>query len=629
MNGTLLAREYRSLMSVIHGLLPRGPLFFAIAVAVALAVGALAVAFSRAGLWRERFVPPLLALATAFMGLLDLASALGSSSRLAGALAPRLAFLESISPLEVRHGSRLVAALAGFALVALSGALRRRKRAAWAIAVATLSLSAVAQLGKALNYEEAAIALALVALFVSERKSFHARSDEPSVRQGIVSLAGFSVATVLYGIVGFNALAARTGVRLSLERDLRAIRDSIQFVYPSAWLPNVLIDHIFVASVAIVAYSGLAISLFLILRPVLIRRAATGSDRMRASQIVADHGTRALDDFALFEDKAYSFTSGGSLLAYALVGRKAILLGGPIGPDADRAASVHEFASLCRKNDWMPVAYQATAEDLSLYAAEGLTGKMTIGSDATICLAEWSMAGKKAQDFRTAINRLEKAGQRVVVSKPPHPARFVDSLRPTSDEWLTARGGVEQRFALGGFDPRYLDGCAIAAVVGEGGEPTAFVNLVAEGKSGLAVDLMRSGERAMKGTMDALFATVISWAKDAGYATFGLGLSPLGGIGEHPEDPAFERALAKVTPMFERYYGYGGLHGFKEKFSPRWTPRYLVCPNAAALPAALLAVARAHVGGSLVEYAFEVNSVKRAATKTQNARYARLPADTR
>jgi uncharacterized protein (TIRG00374 family) len=80
---------------------------------------------SLANNWGVRVV----ALLTALMGLVNVISAVTPS------FAARVQIIEKYSPLEVRHGSHLTAALAGFALLSLAGSLWRRKRVAWLLTV--------------------------------------------------------------------------------------------------------------------------------------------------------------------------------------------------------------------------------------------------------------------------------------------------------------------------------------------------------------------------------------------------------------------------------------------------------------------------------------------------------------
>ena len=55
-----------------------------------------------------------------------------------------------------------------------------------------------------------------------------------------------------------------------------------------------------------------------------------------------------------------------------------------------------------------------------------------------------------------------------------------------------------------------------------------------------------------------------------------------------------------VYENVNRFYNFKGLHAFKEKFHPVWSPRYLIYPGASNLPAVSNALLRANLGGSLL-----------------------------
>jgi len=57
-----------------------------------------------------------------------------------------------------------------------------------------------------------------------------------------------------------------------------------------------------------------------------------------------------------------------------------------------------------------------------------------------------------------------------------------------------------------------------------------------------------------------------------------------------------ERALHFLYEHLNQFYNFKGLHTFKEKFRPRWFPRYLIYPDRASLPTVALAIIRADAG---------------------------------
>ena len=96
--------------------------------------------------------------------------------------------------------------------------------------------------------------------------------------------------------------------------------------------------------------------------------------------------------------------------------------------------------------------------------------------------------------------------------------------------------------------------------------------------------------------MDFLFISLFQWARQKGYATFNLGLSALSGIGEHSDDPAVERLLHYVYEHVNQFYDFKGLYGFKSKFQPAWSPRYLAYPGLANFTQVWLAIVQANAG---------------------------------
>src|SRR5258706_16422792 len=90
--------------------------------------------------------------------------------------------------------------------------------------------------------------------------------------------------------------------------------------------------------------------------------------------------------------------------------------------------------------------------------------------------------------------------------------------------------------------------------------------------------------------MDFLFVCLFQWAKELGYATFNLGLSPLSGVGVHSDDPSVERTLRYIYGSIDRFYNFRGLYSFKEKFLSACFPRHLIYPNAGSLPVFSVAI---------------------------------------
>ena len=537
----------------------------------------------------------LVALLTALMGVVNLLSTVTPS------LIPRLQIIESYLPLMVSRGGHLTAALAGFALMSLSVGLWRRKRNAWILTLGVLVVSAISHIIKGLDYEEASLGLGLAVWLLSLRPHFYAHSDPPSTRQGLWAVVASVGFTLFYGVTGFYMLDRHFSVNFGL---LAAVRQTVVMFagfYDPGLLPIPItrFGHFFANSIYMVGAGTFMYALFMLLRPVLLRHTATIDERRKAESIVHHYGRTSLARMALFDDKAYYFSPGGSVIAYAAYNGAAVALGDPIGPLTDAPQAIAGFKNFCARNDWVPAFYQTQPDYLEHYNTAGLKS-FNIGSEAIVEVASFTLSGNINKGLRSAYNRLVKLGYRASALQLPLNQTQLTELRTISDTWLANMQGSEKHFSLGWFNEAYLQSGPLMVVYDPEDRPVAFANIVPEfQRNEISIDLMRyiPGEH---GLMDFMFVSLFEWAAREGYASFNLGLSALSGVGEHPEDPNIERALHYIYEHVNRFYNFKGLHAFKAKFHPHWAPRYLIYPNATALPAVALGLNRASNGRNLL-----------------------------
>jgi phosphatidylglycerol lysyltransferase len=546
---------------------------------------------NRIGIW-------IAALLAAIVGVVNLLSAVTPS------LPDRVTWLEGIFPFEVRAGAHLFAALSGFFLLALASNLLRRKRIAWLLTVILLIVSICAHLIKGLDVEESLLALVLLLQLWVMRREFTARSDPPSLAQGMRVLIGALLFTLAYGTAGFYLLDSHYHVNFSLPQAILQTLAMFLTEDNAGLQPQTRFGQFFADSIYAVGAVTVVFALWMLTRPVFLRgEPATASEREGARAIVEEYGRSSVAYFTLLPDKAYYFSpSKRSVIAYVPKGRGAIALGDPIGPIDDREEVIGGFQQFCQQNDWYPAFYQTLADDLPLYQALGFKS-LKIGEEAVVNLETFTLKGKAQQNLRNALNRLTKKGYAVKFYSPPIPDSLLQKLREVSDEWLHLMHGSEKRFSMGWFDESYLRACEIAAVHSNTGEIIAFANAIpAFQLNEMTVDLMRRRKEVEPGTMDVLFISLFQHFQERGYAGFNLGLAALSGVGDQAESPRMEKTLHYLSQHLKQIYNFQGLRAFKEKFSPRWEPRYLVYPGRAALPDVVFALIRADSGDRLLDY---------------------------
>ena len=205
-------------------------------------------------------------------------------------------------------------------------------------------------------------------------------------------------------------------------------------------------------------------------------------------------------------------------------------------------------------------------------------------------LSHFDLVGKSGKKFRAILNRGENNGFHFAIKNPPFPDEFLDELEKISNDWLEGR--QEKGFSLGFFQRDYLSLAPIACVYDENGKVQAFANLLpSNNEEDSSIDLMRyDPETERNGIMDYLFVQIFLYLKEQNVKHFELGMAPLSNVGQD-DHSFFEEKLAFLVYAFaNRFYSFGGLRNYKEKFAPAWEARYLSYPKDSSLLFNLLSI---------------------------------------
>lgn len=524
--------------------------------------------------WRSRLfeLAPQIAAAIAFIaGALTLLA-------VATPALPRMRGLDIID-LYVSELPELSASVAGVGLMALATGLSRRIDAAWAVTTALLAaVCAYAYLRHGHVAAASAAGVAGVLLFLA-RRTFYRHSPladlVPDPRVAMAIAAAFA---------------------LALMAALLWAGDRPQFA-SAPWWSLITDPHLGRPGRAILV-GGFTVVVIASYRFVLSRRRGrpappASEDIARAEAMIAG-AQEALPDaeLAFTGDKSFLFAKGAMLMT-ARGGGSLIAMGPPVGKREAWRGAIIALRDEAERLSLRPVVCAAPPSLLpDLLDLSFRVEKM--GENAIVELKDFSLVGSARQKLRSARRRfVEREGAVFEVIEPPHPETLWGQLRPVSDAWLDAHGGREKSFSLGAYEPSYLSRHAIAIARIEG-RVVAFANvwITADRRRG-AVDLMRHDPaNTPNGLMDFLFTEILLWAQAQGLQTFDLGMAPLAGLAEDKKYASlFARAGRLVHERGEQFYGFKGLRAFKDKFDPRWEPRYIAAPGAWSLPIVLAEVA--------------------------------------
>ena len=263
---------------------------------------------------------------------------------------------------------------------------------------------------------------------------------------------------------------------------------------------------------------------------------------------------------------------------FALEDGKAVVMGDPIGRSEYFNKAVSAFIKDAEDKNLIPLFYEIS-QDITLLLHNFGYDFMKFGETAKVDLTEFGLVGKSGRKFRAITNRGENSGYSFKVEFPPFSNNFLDELKNISDNWLLGR--QEKGFSLGYFDRDYLSLAPIACVLDDSGNIQAFANfLVCNNDNESSIDLMRYDPKTERnGIMDYLFVRIFLYMKENNVRYFDLGMAPLSNVGQYDHSFLNEKLAFLVYSFTSRFYSFGGLRKYKEKFAPAWEARYLSYPK--------------------------------------------------
>lgn len=291
--------------------------------------------------------------------------------------------------------------------------------------------------------------------------------------------------------------------------------------------------------------------------------------------ILKRFGGNTLSHLTFLQDKQLFIANNKSvLLSYRLKGSNLYVLGDPFGSEKNLEGGLDEFLLYAKKEGKTPIFYQVTEKFLTTFKERGYK-LFKIGEEAKVSLEQFTIEGKKSGKFRTTLNKFNREGYQFEVVSPPFSKELLNELRMVSDEWLNGR--KEKSFSVSSFSEEYISFFPVSLLRDENKRLIAFASLPSnyQENATLSIDLMRYTNDSPAGSMDMVFISTFIWAKNSGYSSCSLGLSPLSNVGVEDHASLMEKVARYAFLNGCRFYNFKGLRNYKAKFATEWSPRYI------------------------------------------------------
>jgi lysyl-tRNA synthetase class 2 len=99
----------------------------------------------------------------------------------------------------------------------------------------------------------------------------------------------------------------------------------------------------------------------------------------------------------------------------------------------------------------------------------------------------------------------------------------------------------------------------------------------------MSLSFMRRDRQAPNGLTEFLVCRAVELFRERGVEELSLNFAAFGRVLARPGG-WFDRSLARLVSLGDRYFQIESLYRFNAKFSPRWEPRYLVYQRILGLP---------------------------------------------
>jgi lysyl-tRNA synthetase class 2 len=530
----------------------------------------------------SRWLPPLAAFAAAFVGLVNIASALTPSIRWRGHL------LLDFEPMEAMRLFHALALPAGTALLMVAPYLLKRRRRAWQAAIVLMVALGLFDLLKGLDFEETAISWATAALLFSGGAGFRVRHDPVTLRSavwrvpllGIIGLSVTAVAAwVSRGHPSWSTVVRETGDLLLWQSGPLHFERHVAFHHAFAWIP---------LGVHLIELGTLLAIAYVIFRPLATPRALPGPGaRAAAAELVRAHGTDTLSFFKLRADKHYFFSADRqAFVGYRIENGVLLLSGDPVGRDESVQELLGQLRGFAEARGLRLGAVGASERLCPLYEKLGLR-TIYLGDEAIVELDRFSLEGRAIRKVRQSVHRLGKAGYGAELLEVGE----LDDTTIGEIEHVLDRGregAPERGFSMAMDSVRSEDTLVVVARDQQRAIRGVLHFVPVYGRHAVSLSFMRRDPDTPNGLTEFLVVRAAELLRERGLEEMSLNFAAFAKWIHSPQSRS-ERVLGKLIALGNPFFQIESLYRFNAKFFPRWEPRYLVYEGALGLPRAGIA----------------------------------------
>jgi phosphatidylglycerol lysyltransferase len=505
------------------------------------------------------------------LGILNIVSVLTP------AIPERLIRLNGFLPMQIIHASNYLVMAAGLFLLITSAFMLKGLRTAWLFACVLSILSFIGHITKAIDYEEAIVALIVFAVLIATHKEYYIKSNPKLRHLGIQTSLIFTVAVLIYGMTGFYFLDKKHfNIDFNIFQSILFTVKNYFLIRSRDLIPIDSFAKHFLYSINVSGFLSIAFLIYTLVRSYKGNKNVSREELDLADDLVKTLGNSSLDFFKTYRDKLFFFSkSQKAFISYRISGSFAVALENPVAENSEEMLKcLSEFDTNCYESGMKSIYYRVPEESLEIY--NKLHKKyLFLGQEGVVDLTTFNLEGGRKKSLRNAINKVREQGYKASIHSPPVKEGVLQKIKSVSDEWLNDQGRSEIIFSQGMFIWEELKQQTIITVENAEEKIIAFLNIIPDYAKGEATfDLIRKTKDAPNGVMDFILIEFFNYLKSQDFSLVNLGFAPMSGL----DDPHTftERSMKFAYEKIKSFSHFKGLRENKEKFGPLWYNKYLV-----------------------------------------------------
>ena len=497
-------------------------------------------------------------------------------SVLTPAVSERLIRLKDFLPMQVIHASNYLVMAAGLFLLVTAAFMLKGLKTAWGFAIVLSIISFIGHITKAIDYEEAIVALIVFIVLIATRKEYYIRSNPKLRNIGINVSLLFMLAVITYGIVGFYYLDKKHfNTDFDIFQSIRFTLQNFFLIGSNELVPSGSFAKNFIYSINVSGFLANSFLIYTLVRSYSPQKNVSEEELGLACHLISSFGNSSLDYFKTYHDKMIFISkSRKAFIAYRTSGNFAVILENPVAENSEEIQKcIREFDKECYENGMKSIYYRIPEESLEIYHSFGKK-ELFLGQEGIVDLTTFNLEGGNKKSLRNAINKVSEQGYKSKVHIPPVKDGILQKIKSVSDEWLYNTGRKEIIFSQGMFVWEELKNQTIITVENAEEKIIAFLNIIPDYAKGEATyDLMRKTDDAPNGIMDFILIELFNYLKSLGFSSINLGFAPISGLADPHTFP--ERSMKFAYEKLKSFSHYKGLREYKDKFGPVWYNKYL------------------------------------------------------